>query len=427
MGRLLEHKFTFEEFKGELWKLIKEDTLVWGEPTEAERERLRERRAKIFADSAVPWIVSDVGALLGFMDDIQDILSFAVWNKKIISKKADDFEVFTDDLDDIRFGRKVSRFRKCMNQQAVKGRKGTAAMARCLCPTPRRRRKMAMQRLGPWDMLLMGPLATMLLRFFPPLAPVMYLLLAGQVSASLFGYGIKLGPIIGASVEIFWRGLGELGLPFDRSHNKWYQLKIARAMQRSVKGFGAAAVMSAEDRITMVSGMMLAYRDVERLPELILTRDQYPTFEQMWDDPFGAFGNAIRLAESLLPNTVSYLFNDLLPPLTENIIETATGKKPDVEYQINPHLHAAMRVSHYRNCPGQDLCPQAIEDALAMEEWARGEGLDVDQETNWHKMNDMFTAWKHATNERTWGNRPAKEKPWWEEGREKPFEGVPQL
>ena len=394
VGRLIEYEMSLGELSGVLWKLIREDTIVWGSPTQAEKDRKYELRKQIFQDSAVPWILSDLTAVLGFYDDLQDIVSFAVWNKRIFLPGAEALERGQDAWD---VGRRVKnlpgRFRRCMQGQVASGRSGVAALTRCMCPLPRGEGKRHMKRMGPWDLFLLGPLATLLLRFFPPFAPVMWALLAGQVAGSLLGYGIKLGPIMGAAMELFYRGLAAVGLPFGREHNKWYQLKIARTLQNAEKGWGSARYADWEDRYLVMKGTQLALRDAEYIPAIVIPPQEYPTFDKMIDDPFGVFGMAAKLVGSLVPNLLAYTANDLIGPMISDIGRLFTGKKGEPEFWLNPALHAGLRVAHYHDCPSGDLCQRAIEDALAMEEWAEGEGIDIQTETRWWKLQEVFSQW----------------------------------
>lgn len=398
MGRLIEHKYPIGKLTGRLWKLIKEDTIVWGEPTEEEKKALRLQRKKLFQDSAIPWIMNDLGSILGFYDDIQDIVSFATWNKRLVfpsaAKRQWDAEKGEWDYD--RDKRRMP-IGECMRGLKAEGRSGAAALALCMCPLGLKRRKRAMARVGAWDLALLGPLATMMLRMFPGTAPFMWALLAGQVSASLFGYGIKLGPMIGAAMELFFRGAGAVGLPFDRSHNKWYQLKTARAMQWIEKGYGTLDKVSAEDRLTVISGTYLMTRDADHLPEFVVKPKDYPTFDDLWDDPFGAFGNALTVAGSLVPNIAAYMANDFINPIAQSLLGLASGDEEDIGpiRVINPHLHSALRVTHQFRCPGRDVCQEAIEDAIALEDWASGEGIGVHHERNWYKLNEIMVQWLH--------------------------------
>jgi hypothetical protein len=398
-GRLidLERRFSFGEATGRLWRLIKEDTIMWGEPSEEEKASLRAQRYALFKDSAIPWIVSDAGALTGFIDDIQDILAFGIWNKRLIAKhlgKGGDvdggFGRRKDDPDEL------GSFGRCMRNQSLKGRTGMAALSRCMCGRRGRQNKRRMKAMTPMDLSGLGPLLTLGLRLFPGTAPLMWALLAGQVAGSLFGYGIKLGPVIGFAMETFFRGADAVGLPFDRSHNKWFQLKIARGYQMLERGFGAARAMNWEDRLTMVAGTKIMLDNTRPLPAFIVDSKDYPTFDDLWDDPYGAVGNATVLLGSLAPNLAAYMVNDFIMPIIKGFSELGGGEDQPEAYQINPFLHPALRVAHKHQCPSWEICDQAIEDTLAMEEWAEGEGLDATSETNWYKLQEIYPRWLHT-------------------------------
>jgi hypothetical protein len=372
VGRLLEFDMGFGELAGELWHAIEEDTIVWGVPDEALKSRRRERRKRIFSDSAVPWILNDIGGLAQFYDDIQDIVSFARWNRKLVGAKG---------------------LRACMKANALKGRTGVASLTGCMCPFSKASRKKMTKSIGPATWALLGPLTVMALRLFPATAPIMWAMLAGQVLATATGYGISFGPVVGAGLELFWRGLAEVGLPFGREHNKWYQLKQARALQKAPQGVAASRHLDWEDRLLAMVGLRLIARDGERLPQLVVDPKDYPKFEDIFEDPIGLFATLAGMFGSLVPNAAAYLANDFLGPIWEGLIEMATGKHDAIQASLGGNMAGALTLLEGGGCPGPEACAQVMEDALALAEFAKEDGMELDWKGAWGVLLDFFTNW----------------------------------
>jgi hypothetical protein len=67
MGRLLEFRQSPPaRLRGNLWRELLDGTIAWGEPSDEELAEAKRRRRQIMEDSAIPWIVNDIGGLLQF-------------------------------------------------------------------------------------------------------------------------------------------------------------------------------------------------------------------------------------------------------------------------------------------------------------------------------------------------------------------------
>lgn len=365
MSRLLEFEMSPGKLTGELFKAILEETLVWGDVPEDLKARRKARREAILRDSAVPWILSDLVAILQFYDDVQDIVAFSMWNKKLFSPKG---------------------LAECMKRQALQGRRGYAALAACMCPLPRRHRKRMAKKLSVGQMALMGPLAYFLFRMFPGIAPIMYLLLAGQVSATLFGYGIALGPLLGASMELFFRGAAEVGLPFGPEHNKYWQLKRARALREAERGFGAARYLDWEDRLLAMLGIKFVLRDTEKLPEFVIPPGAYPDLGDVIRGDFGAIPTLVGLFAAMAPNVAAYMYNDFLPPMIEDLGHLASGNYTAWREDMNEDIKAALRILERGECLENGTCTERAMDEIALEQWGMDGIIDAVTPEEWAKL-----------------------------------------
>lgn len=349
MGRLEKDEAPLGDVVSDLWLEILEGSLVWGEPTEEQKARKKARRGRLLRDSGVPWIVSDIGAVLQFYDDAQDIVSFARWNKRLLTPKG----IF-----------------RCVKRQSTKGRRGSAALFACLCAARKGPRKRTFQgrktKRNGRDVAFVGILA----RFFPGLAPLWYLLLLGQVSATVFGYGISLGPLIGAAMELAFRGLDEVGLPFDPSHNKYHQLKRARLLRRAREGIGATAHLDWDDKLTSLVALRLALEQGDLIPEIVIDPRDYPDLKDLLRDPTDTVKNASRLLGSLAPNAVSYLAEDFMLPIARDIAGLLGGD-PSAPFEgVSAHAKEALRLLDKGLCPDPESCTMNVSDVLAVLAWA---------------------------------------------------------
>lgn len=326
-----------------LWEEVRDGTFVWRDPTASERIEAENRRTKLFQDSRVPWIVNDIGGLAGFVDDIQDVVSFSRWNKKLI---APDMQ--------LPFGKgNPARF------------SGASELASRTCNAGRYPSKRAVAGAGAgWRSLGLGLPLALLFRFLPFPPPVMWGLLAGQVALGLFGVGLSLGPIVGASLEVTFRGLDALGFPFGADRNKAHQLKRARVLQGLGKLYGASAYMSNDDRLTLAMGTELLARDFEPLPPIVIPPSEYPDAGELLRDPYDTVAGASRLAGSLLPNAISYVVNDLMTPALSALSRWLGGDGQEPQTEQAPPIKAALRNLHISPCPRLGHCQKAYEDSL---------------------------------------------------------------
>jgi len=374
VGRLFDDfKWSPGRVVGDLWREVADGTIVWGDPTPAQVAARRERRARLFEESRVPWIVQDIGGLLGFYDDIQDIVSFTRWNKRIFSPK---------------------RIAQCMRRQGKKGRSGAAAVLACFCPVGRKGKRDA-AKVADKAVKQVGPgLTAALGKLFPFLNPLMYPLLALQVSATLFGVGISLGPAVGAALEGFFRGLDAVGLPFGPEHNKYHQLKRARVLQGCPKLVGSWPHTDWEDRLTSLLGMQFAWRDTDILPEVVLQPEDYPRIEELVTDPFDTFKSVAGMGLSLLPNAASYLVDDFFEPIVGDVARLLGGEATQAYYDPAPWTKAALAFIEKGKCPAHTACTSSVEDAITVAEWGRAHSLQRDA---WTGIISLGEAWAGPT------------------------------
>jgi hypothetical protein len=358
VGRLLEFNADVESALPDLWSEFATGTLVWRDLTAAEKATRAERRRRLFENSRVPWIVSDVGGLVQAYDDVQDIVSFTRWNKQLFTPKG---------------------LSACLRRQSLRGRTGAAALFACFCPagTPGKRElgqvaERVNSRVGEGFVPLMA-------RLFPGLAGPIWLLMAGQVSLTLFGVGISLGPTIGAGLELFFRGLEAVGLPFGPEHNKYHQLKRARAIKNGPKLCGSLLEVDWQDRLMALTGLKFALRDSHVVPEIVIHPGDYPDVGQLLSDPLGVFGNLAALAGSLLPNAAAYMVNDLVQPMVEDLSRFFGGNPLDLGTNPSPSVLAAMKFIEKGRCPVGNACAGSIEDALAAYEWGAAHFLQANR------------------------------------------------
>lgn len=360
MGRLEPFGLAFGEQVGLLWEEIKDGTIIWRDPSESEKAEARRRRQLLMEQSAVPWILNDVGSLLGFYDDVQDVVSFTRWNKKLFSPKG---------------------MAKCMKRQSLRGTKGAAAAWACFCMAGARAGKRRYSGAAKAFQWRLGVPLAIGLRFFPAAAPIMWALLAGQVLYSFTGIGLRLGAIVGASMEITFRSLEELGFPFGRDHNKFNQLRRARVLRRAFKGIGASQVLGPEDRLTALMGLRLGLDWIQPAPSIVLGPEDFPKADELFSDPFGTIKLFASAAASLLPNAAAYLINDILDPITSDLSKITGGTGGEVRGTPGPEARAAMAMIEKRKCPRLGACSGPQEDALRYIAWAQSRGLPTEAES----------------------------------------------
>lgn len=355
MGRLLEFRQSPPaRLRGNLWRELLDGTIAWGEPSDEELAEAKRRRRQIMEDSAIPWIVNDIGGLLQFFEDAQDIIAFTRWNGRILNPK---------------------RIARCMRRQTQQGRSGKAALLRCLCISPKASRKRNMVGAMDRRMSAGGLAAAAALKLFPGSAPIMWLLLAGQVSYMATGYGLRLGPIVGTALELLARGFAELGLPFTPEHNKYQQLKRYRLLKRADKGVGALKYVGWEDRVSAIVALRLALRDIATPDERVIFPGQYPQLRDVLRDPFETFSSIANLSASLLPNTMAYLVNDFFDPIIEDLSRIIGGNGEEPAKSLTGEDKAALRLADRSTCPAGGNCISLVGDEIALEAWSKAGNL----------------------------------------------------
>lgn len=360
MGRLQPFGLPFGEQLGLLWEEVKEGTFIWRDPSPSEKAEAKQRRRILFEQSAVPWVLNDLGNLLGFYDDVQDVVSFTRWNKKLFSPKG---------------------MAKCMKRQSLRGTKGAAAAWACFCMAGARAGKRRYSGAAKAFQWRLGVPLALGLRLFPAAAPIMWGLLAGQVLYSLTGVGIRLGAIVGASLETTFRSLEELGFPFGRDHNKANQIRRARMLRRAWKGVGASQYLGPEDRLTAMMGLRLGLDWIQPAPTIVLGPDDFPKAEELFSDPFGTIKTFASAAAAMLPNVAAYFMNDILDPLTRDLSKLTGGTGDQPEGRPGPEARATMKLIERRKCPRQGACPGPQEDAIRYIAWASARGLPFKEES----------------------------------------------
>lgn len=341
-----------------LWEEIKDGTVIWRDPSPSEKAEAKQRRKILFEQSAVPWIVNDMGNLLGFYDDVQDVVSFTRWNKKLFSPKG---------------------MANCMKRQSLRGTKGAAAAWACLCMAGRRRGKRRYAGAAKAFQWRLGFPLALGLRLFPAAAPIMWALLAGQVLYSITGVGIRLGAIVGASLEATFRTFEELGFPFGRDHNKANQIRRARMLRRAERGIGAMRYLPMEDRLTAMMGLRLGLDWIQPAPVIVLTPNDFPQAENLFRDPFGTIKSFASAAAAMLPNAAAYFMNDILDPITRDLSKLTGGNAEQPRGEPRPEAKAAMAMIEKRKCPRPGVCPGPQRDAVNFIAWMQSRGIPTEE------------------------------------------------
>lgn len=351
----LEHGFTF---------------LKWKQPSEEEAAVQRERRKRIFLSSDVPWIVTDLGGLMQFYDDAQDIISFAKWNRRMVlpTKR----EALVDEQFNAR--RKAAEdYKDACKKGQVRGRKRQAVPA--------------MSKKAP-DLGFLLPLA---LRMFPGTAPLMWGALAGQLLHMATGYGVSFGGVVGSVMETVFRGFGELGLPFDQTHNKWHQLTEARALKWAEKGIGSMIHLPWSDQFMAIKAIELAIQDFLTFERVDIPQDQYPDIREVLSDPWGTFKSLYHLQDSMLGNAGAYATETLLPGILQGMGKLLGGSDEPNIFGHSPEQQAVLSRLHGGRCLADTVCGPAWMDAIAVEAWAMAKNLFRDRIGNVHTFADYWT------------------------------------
>jgi hypothetical protein len=363
---------------GDLWSEIAPagvfggiGVLQWRQPTAEEEAAGRERRMRIFANSRVPWIVSDYVGLAQFYDDAQDVVSFARWNKRAF---------FPKDL------------KQCLALKTAAGASPVRAYFGCVCPGLKSHGKKAGESMFFGWNALGGALAGLAGKLLPGLGGWAYLALAGQVSYNLFGVGLKLGPVMGAGMELFFRGLDAIGLPFGPEHNKYHQLRAARLLERAERGWNAGFHLGAGDLLLATAAIREAYGLGQVVVPRVFSAKDYPSWSDLYGrlgddlmngdfkdalDPFafaadvyGTFPKLWDVASSMPRNALAYAMNDLLGGMMSSATDGLLGERVPGSGELTPEQRAMMAQAHVGRCPNGSECGDTAENQLLFAEWA---------------------------------------------------------
>jgi hypothetical protein len=372
VGRLLEEPVRAKPYTRLLWEAIRDETIVYRTPTAEEAAERRERRKQLFRDSHVPWIVSDVGALAGFFDDAQDVLALARWTKSLAIPKG---------------------LGACMSAQAGQGGGIVQGLVRCVCGGNKRGRKaLVASASGGFHWGLGVPLA-LALRILPRFPPLMYALLAGQVAMSFFGVGVRLGAVVGASLELTFRGLEEIGFPFGVDGNKFNQLRRARLVQNAEKMFGALPYLPGEDGLTAIMAYRYALRDLPPVPEVVIEPSEYPSFDNLIKDPFDTLAGLANFASRLVPAAASFIANELVAPVLGEVSKLLGGSQEPAPPVPDGKIQAALQLLHGRPCPSAGVCRDSFEDLLIFREFVARRARDIREPEELTALLDQGLYW----------------------------------
>lgn len=342
----------------------------WNPPTLEEEVAARERRRQAMMNSNVPWIVSDIGSILSFYDDAQDIVSFAKWNRRLFSGNA---------------------LRECMSRKVGAGMNPAHAAYACACPFGSGGKRRMAEQLSRSRKGFGGLLGAALLRLFPLVSRLAYPLLLFQVTSTVLGWGVSLGPIIGAASELFFRGLHEIGLPFGPEHNKYHQLQRARLMHNLPRGWGAMPYVERGDRLTGLMATQFAFAELGQFPEIVIQPQDYPDLSDVFRDPFGVFRATANVAASLLPNALAYVANELVPDLLGGISKMLGGSGERAQESPDPLTRAMLGLAERNICTSQGVCVETVREAVDLESWVKTLGpLTVVEKQDLQVLYDMF-------------------------------------
>jgi hypothetical protein len=360
VGRLEPESLPLPEAANLLWQEIVDGTFVWHPPTAEQAAARKERRLKLWKDSHVPWIADDLGALTSWYDDIQDIYSFTRWNLTLSAAKG---------------------LKSCLGGAALGTPGGSASMLSCFCPFGKGPGKRGASSAGGLSNLLYGVPLAVGLALLPEIPALMWGLLAGQVTAALFGVGLSLGPIVGASLELTFRGLSELGFPFGADHNKYHELTRARHIEHADRGIGASQYLPWDDRLDALLGTSFALRDVQPVPPVVLASKDYPSAAHVLTDPWGTVKACAKLYGSAVPNALAYVANDMINPAF-NDLRRVVGVTPDpIPAEQRKSFVAGLYRTHRQQCMRDGFCFDAAKDFIHTTEWLLGRDLPTEAET----------------------------------------------
>lgn len=346
MSQLVEpDEVSTTEYATRLWQEIKAGFLVYREPTYEESIARRENRAVLLRDSHVPWIVSDLGSVLQFFDDAQDILALATWNKALI-------------IDPVLLA--VAGNRNVRRVEAL----ADAYSEVCPSGRPSKRNLLSMfsqdfKRIPKGGADLAGWLGTLR-------EGSMWALLAGQVSKTLTGVGIVLGGIVGAAMEAYFRSPAGILFNAQRGLNKNHQLTRARALMNVERGWGAMPFLTQDDRTTGFVGTWFATQGLVTPPEYVIDPRDYPQLDHVLSDPYGTWKNLGRVVGTLPSNAWRYLMHDVLGQIDNKVGDYVRSGAGAFRPDYDPILKAALDAMHDSTCPKLGACTKQVKRFLQL-------------------------------------------------------------
>lgn len=322
------------------WKRVRED-LIHFTPIdslpEIERDAIRRRRFLAFKNSRIPWQATDATALLTAIDDVDDMSKVPGFIR--------DYAV-----------RPLSALGRRFTGKSTTPRDANLDAWRdaCAAPAAPRERKRIVLGNGLLDLLGFLGLGA-LSALFPAWAFALRALQFLQVTDSLFGVGIQLGPAIGLAAELAARAGEAIGLPFGPEHNKYHQLLAAGITQSANKLAASDQTMHPEDRLTTLLALHRS-SESDLLPHIVLGADDYPnlaeTITHPWQAGEYAF-NFARLAASIPYNLGADLVNATLGGMLGNWSTALDGAGPAAVPTAAPNnqLRAVMKLADQGVCP----------------------------------------------------------------------------
>lgn len=354
MGRLSEVVFGNPDMGPLLWDELVDGTVVWRPPTDAEKAERRVRRAQLFRESKVPWILNDLGGILGFYDDAQDVLSFSRWSGALAAGAAI----------------------KAVNK--AKGLDNTSAIAdayRFFCPSGRRGKRQLERMVSPWNALGIGIPLALAFSFLPRIPAVGWALLAGQVGLMALGVGLSLGPLVAASLEAQFGLLSQIRFPFGVDGNKRNQLRRTRVLKEAYRAVGVWEYVRWDDRLAGFVATAVTLRDIQPVPPVVIEPSDTFEFKELLSDPFNTLRNLWKSATAFLPNLGAYVANELANPMMRDLMRVVRADDEIGTSKLSEQAKAALRLMHKERCPNLAACVDALEDVVEYTNWVLKAGL----------------------------------------------------